>query len=119
MRDNPVCVREWILVMRHDVGVFCTGDKGTCIYGTCTSTGSWEEHYRGDFAGASSKLEHKKKTIEVRVEAYMPRVRVTRYRLCTRGNWKVGRCRAPSPCRKIPDLLQDKVCAERTLVRQI
>ena len=40
MRDNRVCAREWMVpVMRHDVGVFCTGDKGACIYGACTSTG--------------------------------------------------------------------------------
>src|SRR6266702_1572417 len=49
--DDPRVTRHAVL----DVAEFCTGDKGTGIYGTCTSTGSWEEHYRGDFAGGSGR----------------------------------------------------------------
>ena len=63
--------------MIHDVGAFCTRDKGTGIYGMCTAG----RKIIGAISRAPADEKEYKKTIEVRVEAYMPRVRVTRREL--------------------------------------
>ncbi|KAH8995433.1 hypothetical protein EDB92DRAFT_205790 [Lactarius akahatsu] len=79
---------------------YFTGDNGTGIYGTCTSTGSWKESFAISRAPTDGK--ENKKTIEV-VGAYAPRVT---YVYMLRGTDK-------------GELASRKVCAERTLVRRI
>ena len=70
------------------IGVFCTRDKGTCIYGT----GSWEEYYSiGVISQAPAVQKNNKVSLGI-ILAYMPRA-LTKCRQRATSKWKVLRLR--------------------------